>query len=141
MQSAQTPPGTACRVSGLAPSQPHPTPLLLSVQSHEVTIFPSALTGELCFKNRVMGKPLFISHQSSATLAVPKYQFNHCTSHVARIKAMKGCAVQRLTLKTQWAITQTLCYTMDNHKIHPWPSRNVTLHKTHGFEEPKAKLI
>lgn len=99
MQSAQTPTGTRRRVSGLAPSQPHPEPLLLSVQSHQMTIFPSALAGELCFKNWKTGKPLFISHWSSATLEVPKYQFNRCTSHVARIKATKGRALQRLTLK------------------------------------------
>lgn len=100
MQSPQTPTGTECRVSGLAPSQPHPKSLLLAVQSHEMTIFPSALAGELCFKNQVMGKPLLVSHRSSAALEVPKYQFSLCTSHMARIKARKGCALRRLTLKT-----------------------------------------
>lgn len=112
MQSAQRPTGTVCHVSGLTPSQPHPKPLLPSVQSHEVTIFPSTLAEELCFKNRVMGKPLFTSQWSFATLEVLKYQFNNCTSHVAKIK---GCAEQKLTLKihnrqlhrhyvTQWAL-------------------------------------
>lgn len=96
MQSAQTPTGTVCHVSGLTPSQPHPKPLLPSVQSHEVTIFPSTLAEELCFKTRVMGKPLFTSQWSFATLEVLKYQFNNCTSHVAKIK---GCALQKLTLK------------------------------------------
>jgi len=96
MQRAQT-----TGVSGLAPSQPHHKALLLSVQSHEMTTFPAALAGELCFKNQVTAKPLFISHRSSATLRVPKHQFNHCSSHVARTKTAKGCALQRPALKTQ----------------------------------------
>lgn len=142
MQSTHTPTGTECRVSGLAPSQPHPKSLLLSVQSHETTIFPSALVGELGFKKLSDGEAPFRSSSKlcyawSAEVPIQPLYFSR-----GQDKGQEGLRFAEANVKsTQRAITQTLRYTTDSHETYPWPSRNVTLHKTRGFEKPKAKLI
>lgn len=111
----------------------------------EISPFPTLPAGELCFKNQLLGEPLFISHQREKHL---KCWIDLVHFPFGQNKGWEGPCWQREHQKHSPGTTQTSCHTIKSilgpagiHKIHPWPSRNGTPHKPHGSEGLKAKLV